>query len=273
MNYFTQTTLPLQHFNSGILIRKDGFLHHRRTINCHILIFVIEGCLHITSDNISFHVSKGQYIFLRADTEHYGSLPSEGSLSYFWVHFNAALPFIGFEEGIPHEYGYLLPEYGSVQNIQRIHLLFRQLIDVSRREVYSEYMYSYALSLLMMELTQEYISAQTAQSDVPSIILIVKEWIKSNCHRELSLPEIAAEFHYNPEYLSALFRKSTGITLTSFINKSRIDISKLLLSDSNISIKEIAFSCGFNDEKYYMKTFRKYEGITPMQYRNAVCRK
>ena len=51
---------------------------------------------------------------------------------------------------------------------------------------------------------------------------------------------------------------------------ARVDISKRMLSDRNMSIKEAAFSCGFNDEKYYMRVFRKCEGMTPAQYRSAI---
>ncbi len=54
------------------------------------------------------------------------------------------------------------------------------------------------------------------------------------------------------------------------ILRARVDISKQMLSDRNVSIKEAAFSCGFSDEKYYMRVFRKMEGMTPAQYRAAI---
>lgn len=55
-----------------------------------------------------------------------------------------------------------------------------------------------------------------------------------------------------------------------YVLSGRLDISKRMLSDRNMSIKEAAFSCGFNDEKYYMRVFRKIEGMTPGQYRSAI---
>ena len=81
---------------------------------------------------------------------------------------------------------------------------------------------------------------------------------------------IAVEFHYNPEYLSALYSRSAGITLTAAVNRARLDIAKKLLSDRNVTIKEAAYSCGFSDEKYFMRVFRRAEGMTPEQYRAAL---
>jgi AraC-like DNA-binding protein len=81
---------------------------------------------------------------------------------------------------------------------------------------------------------------------------------------------IAEEFHYNPEYLSALYSKAAGITLTASVNRARLDIAKRLLSDRSVTIKEAAYSCGFSDEKYFMRVFRRAEGMTPEQYRAAL---
>lgn len=260
---------PLQYFNSGNLTSRDGFFHQKRTLNCNVLIFVAEGQLHITSDNVPYNVSKGEYVFLKADTEHYGHKRSEGNLSYFWLHFKTASPYNFFEETPPDVYSYIQPEYAAAANPQRVNMLFRQIIDFSRRELYTDNMVRYAVSLLLMEITQEYLDMTNGKVNVNRLIASVEEWINSNCHKQLSLAEIAEKFHYNPEYLSMLFKKETGVTITHFINKSRLNISKSLLADSRVSIKEAAFSCGFNDEKYFMRMFKKCEGMTPLEYRNA----
>lgn len=53
----------------------------------------------------------------------------------------------------------------------------------------------------------------------------------------------------------------------------RIKTAKTLLSNYGVTIKEAAFSCGFSDEKYFMKVFRELEGMTPTQYKNSFGRK
>ncbi|MCX7658231.1 MAG: AraC family transcriptional regulator [Oscillospiraceae bacterium] len=277
--FYTNTSEPLQYLFCGNLMSKDGFIHTRRTMNCNVLIFVLEGILHITQSNAAHSVSRGQYIFLKSGEEHYGHKPSDGNLSYLWVHFSTGSTWskisLESKNDLPPEISFILPEHGTAESFQRITMLFRQLIDFSRHEaLYNSSMLSYALALLIMELVQEFIDGmQNRQNNISPIIYTVMEWIKSNCHRQLSLNEIAKEFHYNAKYLSSLFKKETGISLMHYLNKSRIEISKNLLSTNDISIKEAAYSSGFHDEKYYMKIFKNQEGLTPLQYKNAFHKK
>ncbi|MDO4945401.1 MAG: AraC family transcriptional regulator [Ruminococcus sp.] len=279
MNYiYASDTNPPHFFVCGNLISNDGFLHCRRVLNCNVLISVLEGTLYITQAERSFAVSAGQYIFLRADEEHYGHKASDGRLSYMWVHFKSDAAWETLSDDLtspPDGFAYLLPEYGTLSCPQRANMLFRQLMDFSRQEkLYTNSILSCSLSLLLMELTQEFLDGlNNRSSHISPVVSSAAEWIKSNCHRQLSIHDIAEEFHYNAEYLSALFKKETGLTLIQYLNRSRIDISKNLLSNNDISIKEAAYSCGFKDEKYYMKMFKKSEGMTPLQYKNAFHKK
>ena len=197
--------------------------------------------------------------------EHFGTAPSEGELSYLWAHFSPETPFFEGESGA----AYTLPEYGRAAS-QRIGVIFRQLVDCSRRNMYTTRMVECALEMLLTELTQEHLDSCGTGRESNPLIEDINEWIRLNCHRQITINDVAEEFHYNPEYLSSLYSRETGSTLTRSIVMARVDISKRMLSDRNMSIKEAAFSCGFNDEKYYMRVFRKIEGMTPGQYRSAI---
>lgn len=269
MRIFYSTSAQLRFFSCGNFVSRETFTHQRRTLNCCVLILVTEGTLNITSGGKKYAVSKGEYILLPADEEHFGHAPSDSRLSYLWAHFKPIVPFEIYESGVTESFEIAIPEYGRVPNSRR-EMLFRQLLDFSRREdLYSEALPACSMALLLMELTQEHIDGVNgSRSSISPVIASAREWIKSNCHRQLSASDIAAEFHYNTEYFSALFKKETGMPLIGFLNKCRIEVAKNLLSSENVSIKEAAFSCGFNDEKYFMKMFRKHEGMTPMQYKN-----
>ena len=88
MRFFVSEEDSLMHYEvSGNLISKDGFLHHRRTLPCYVFIMVKEGTLYPNQNGIPYEVKKDQYILLPAGEEHFGYKPSEGRLSYYWVHF------------------------------------------------------------------------------------------------------------------------------------------------------------------------------------------
>lgn len=288
MRYFlSNADYPLTYQACGNLISRDGFLHHRRNFNLNVLIMVKEGTLYITQGGINYQLGPNQYIFLNANNEHYGIKESSGRLSYLWVHFsfNDSVSLITKENlmnehlekiiDYPQNSHYIIPEYGEISLTQRVPLLFNQLLDLSRQEmIYSNRIIDYALSLLIMELSQEFIEMHyKIKNNISPNIARIMEWIKANYYKPITITEIANEFGYNPDYLSSLFRKNTGTTLINFINKTRIEISKSLIANYEASIKEAAYSCGFTDEKYYMKTFKKLEGMTPTQYKKAFTRK
>lgn len=84
---------------------------------------------------------------------------------------------------------------------------------------------------------------------------------------DLSLKTTAAQLNVNPSYLSNLFHKECGCTLTEFVNRQRIDRAVLLLSNSKKAVQDIAAECGFQDVNYFIKLFKRQTGLTPNQYR------
>lgn len=83
----------------------------------------------------------------------------------------------------------------------------------------------------------------------------------------LSLNTIAKRLNVNSSYLSALFHKEYGCTLTAFINRQRIDHGILLLRLTSKPVQEIAADCGIHDVNYFIKLFKKQTGLTPSRYR------
>lgn len=89
---------------------------------------------------------------------------------------------------------------------------------------------------------------------------------------DLSLASLARDNCVSSSYLSALFKKETGMTLTDYIHTTRIRQALLLLNSSSLSIGVIAARCGFPDSNYFTRTFKKYQGITPKAYRESIGR-
>lgn len=107
--------------------------------------------------------------------------------------------------------------------------------------------------------------AQIKHSDV---VFKAMEYIRQNYDRKLSLDDIAQHVYLSRSYLSSLFREEAGQTLFSYINQVRVEKSKLFLMDSSVSLAEAAALCGFEDQSYFTKVFRKITGLSPKQYRD-----
>lgn len=106
-----------------------------------------------------------------------------------------------------------------------------------------------------------------SQKNYSLLIQKVITQIESDIASDLSLNNLSKIFDVNPSYLSSLFKKETGSTLTDFVNKQRIERAKELLVSSNIQIQNIAQRCGMLDVNYFTKTFKKYTDLTPKKYR------
>lgn len=94
--------------------------------------------------------------------------------------------------------------------------------------------------------------------------------INNDLTEDLSLRAQAKALNVNPSYLSTLFKKETGSTLTDFVNRKRIEHAILLLNSTDMQIQTIALYCGIHDVNYFTKTFKKIVGRTPKEYRELV---
>ncbi|MDF2925494.1 MAG: response regulator [Paenibacillaceae bacterium] len=102
--------------------------------------------------------------------------------------------------------------------------------------------------------------------DHSAIIGKVKHYIEEHLH-EVTREQVADHVYLNPAYLSRLFKKETGLSLTEYIIAARINRTKTLLTTSNIKIGDIGASVGYDNFSYFTKIFKKMAGVTPQEYR------
>ena len=293
MKYYSfSTPRPIVFDVCGNLRSTNGFLHHRRCFDRWVFIYVKTGSLHLSQDGEDFTVGSGEYVFLPPYHEHFGTEPSKSLLSYFWVHFTLPegtevtpypdLPTLD-ELGLSHFKAdgaakesaardlYLWPERGSTHYRGKIPQYFSELLDMTRQQpTYPAHMPACLLTLLLMQVSRETQESLVMQeNDLPPILNKVTKWMRSNLDNDISMFFAAAEFNYSPDYLASLFRKYFHMSFTRCLNLMRIDAAKAMLVSQNCSIKEAAYSCGFPDEKYFMKIFREVVGMTPTAYKNT----
>lgn len=92
---------------------------------------------------------------------------------------------------------------------------------------------------------------------------IVQNYIDNHFKEEITLESLSEIFHFNPSYISRSFHQNKKVTISSYINKKRIDYSIDLLKNSNLLIKEIAWESGFINTSHFNKVFKDVTGKTP----------
>lgn len=91
-------------------------------------------------------------------------------------------------------------------------------------------------------------------------------YLEAHLEEKIHLQDVADYVHISASHLSRQFRKETGLSMTAFINKRRVDRAKALLSENQESVTAIALSCGFENLNYFSKIFREQTGMTPLNY-------
>lgn len=128
-----------------------------------------------------------------------------------------------------------------------------------------------ALSTLGPQMVRHYCQivqdfSQKGHSHLISKLLIL---VEADLTADLSLSALARQLNVNSSYLSALFKKELGSTLTEYVSKRRVNHAMILLEASSLQIQTIAQQCGIPDVNYFTRTFKKYAGVTPKEYRAA----
>jgi len=93
--------------------------------------------------------------------------------------------------------------------------------------------------------------------------------IDSDLSAELTTHMIAEQIGVTPQYLSTLFRKEVGLTVTEFIRDRRMKHAMYLLSTTKLQIQTVAAHCGIMDVQYFSKMFKKHVGKSPKDYRDT----
>ncbi len=103
-------------------------------------------------------------------------------------------------------------------------------------------------------------------------ILICLDMIYDNLHNKISLNDLAQRVDLSPQYLSKLFHKEVGVTVSKYIVQKRVEAAENLLKYSDYSCIEISNYLCFNSESYFIQVFKSYTKLTPKEYREKYFR-
>ncbi|QCX34293.1 helix-turn-helix domain-containing protein [Caloramator sp. E03] len=95
----------------------------------------------------------------------------------------------------------------------------------------------------------------------------ILQYIQQN-FQTLTLRSLANYFHYSEAYISKLIKTNTNMNFTTIITKLKMENSKKLLTNTNMSIEQIAEQNGYDSPDHFTRVFKKYYGVTPKSYRN-----
>ena len=143
-----------------------------------------------------------------------------------------------------------------------------------KKDGYMLYIKGQLIRLIVM-LAREYVSSNYYENNKDKMQIYYKtiidciQFVNENFTKDLKIDTMSKQFTLSRTYFCELFKKFTGKTFNEYINDLRINHSKRLIRDSNLSITEIALSSGFSDAACFCRKFREQTGSSPSSYRKT----
>lgn len=121
--------------------------------------------------------------------------------------------------------------------------------------------------MLVVELSRLYtFDDQSTKNDIINIAKTAS-YIENHFTDDLSVSSLADLVHYSERHFARLFKETYSMTPMDYIASLRIRHACTLLSDTALPIAEISMQCGYSDNNYFSRVFKKYKGVTPSQFR------
>lgn len=220
-----------------------------------------EGVLYIGKKK--YTISQGDIFILPKNIKIKYYPRGKSNWAYFWFDFdgtksNKYLELIGFSKG-----NYVI-RYNNLNDV------FYQCEELISKKFKGNNIEYYEVLSAFYAIIDLIIKKQNNTASNTDIVESITKYIKLHYSRTtLTIEEICSDFNISHSYLCKLFKNQSDSTAKGTIIKVRLKEAQKLLLNTNLSVKQIAYSVGFSDDAYFMKTFKKEFNITPSEYRKS----
>lgn len=113
-----------------------------------------------------------------------------------------------------------------------------------------------------------FIMFQGQKGHEDGVVQKVQDYIENNFNEKISVDGLAQKFALSRRSLERRFKKATHNTITTYIQRVKVEAAKRSLEASRENVNEVMYGVGYSDKKSFRNTFKKITGISPVQYRN-----
>ena len=245
----------------GFFKYQKGYDLYRNNFDSFLIMLIMDGTCELTLKNSEYTVNKEHVVLVDCYEPH--AYRTNTGYKCLWMHFDGPMART--------YYTYIAERYGNIltpaslpsirYNLEKIYKSFKN------SEAVNEANLSLQITIILNSLISTPLYEKEKTEEDP--IQLTISYINENFSKNLHLEDLAEKASLSPYYFTKLFARRTGMTPYQYLISTRLSSAKFLLKSSLMSIKEIAFTSGFTDVSTFCSSFKKKEGITPMDYRHS----
>ena len=258
----------------GFIAASEPFYHLDRIAAFHVILYVTDGTLYVTEDDIDYAVGEGEMLFLKSGVHHLGKRETARGTKWYYAHFRFVSsseecePFrpdessLGLDE--PLLLTEVLPKKLTGLRNSGIEKRFAELSDYCRLgDAYKRMRINGMFGSLLTDIALARYMEKKERSLSERICL----WLDRHCDEPFRAPRLEAEFYLSYKRMAAVFKKEQGRTMQQYHSERRMIRASYLLRSTLMPISEIADSLGYDDPLYFSKCFHSFYGMSPRSYR------
>lgn len=234
------------------------------------IIRILEGTLHVTMDEKDFVAHAGDLVFVNSGTLHSGE-PHDCVYQCIVFDLNAFIKHnarcTSYIQQVINHTAYIYHHF-TPKNKQ-VHQIIWNIFDAMEKKMdgYELIVFGEMYHFFGVVFSEHLYFSDVPQTrkDYKKIMQLKKvlDFMEENYSSPITLEQLSASVHMSPKYFCRFFYSMTHRTPIDYLNFHRIEHATFQLATTEASVTEVAYSCGFNDLSYFIKTYKKYKGTTP----------
>ncbi|MFR2470590.1 MAG: AraC family transcriptional regulator [Lachnospira sp.] len=269
-------------------VSKDFVIDHRiRHVNKNVplthshqyneIYFLQSGKCNVYIDNETYCLEDGSVLFIPAFKEHTFIYPFTQDIKRTVLYISTEQLNWYFNKDFKDEINNLFinkhlqlsrKSFSNLSNIFEKIQFEKYSLDNMSESLTKAYFFELIIYLIRCQRYTHNINQRTNLSNIT--IGEIVNFIENNYSRQLTLPEIAAQFGISESSLTKKIKIFTNMTFKEYLTKTRIEAAKSLLISSEKSITEIAYECGYNNSNFFGDVFKKAVDMSPSSYRKML---
>lgn len=240
-----------------VITASDSFFHIDRIADFNVLIYVTDGAMYVTEDNVDYIINPGELLFLKSGIRHYGKYETLRGTRWLYAHFRL--------EECSSEKALSVPKkICGLSGSETEDKLLTLCRIFHSDDLLSNFSSNARLYEILLDLCSE------SKLKTPSLSDRICSFLDSQADKDFSKELLRKHFFLSYSHLAAEFKKEKGISMGQYHNEIRMKKACKLLRSTLMSVGEISDELGFSDMLYFSKKFHSFSGASPTEYRRQV---